>query len=63
MPSRPVTPLIWLPLIFCILAVTAKEMKSYLNDKVPYRAQRMHSRKQTPQMFGQATDRVLVRYE
>jgi len=43
-------------------AVTAKEMKSYLMDKVPYRAQRLHSRKQTPQVVGQNLDRVLVRY-
>ncbi|MFB6272355.1 MAG: PDZ domain-containing protein [Salinibacter sp.] len=44
-------------------AITAKEMKSYLTEKVPYRAQRMHSRKQTPQVVGQNLDRVLVRYD
>jgi len=43
--------------------VTAKEMESYLSDKVPYRAQRMHSRKQTPQVVGQNKDQVLVEYE
>lgn len=44
-------------------AVTASEMESYLTDEVPYRAQRMHSRKQTPQVVGQNKDRVLVEYE
>lgn len=43
-------------------AVTVKEMESYLNENVPYRAQRMHSRNQTPQVIGQDKDRVLVRY-
>jgi len=44
-------------------AVTAREMKAYLTDKVPYRAQRMHSRTQTPQVVGQNLDRLLVQYE
>lgn len=43
-------------------AVTAKEMESYLSEQVPYRAQRVHSRNQTPQVVGQDLDRVLVRY-
>lgn len=43
--------------------ITANEMESYLNDKVPYRAQRMHSRKQTPQVVGQNKDNVLIEYE
>lgn len=43
--------------------VTASEMESYLTDEVPYRAQRMHSRKQTPQVVGQDKDRVLVEYD
>ena len=44
-------------------AVTAREMETYLTEKVPYRAQRMHSRKQTPQVIGQNRSRVLVRYD
>lgn len=44
-------------------SVTASEMESYLTNEVPYRAQRMHSRKQTPQVVGQNKDRVLVQYE
>lgn len=44
-------------------AVTAKEMEKYLTEKVPYRAQRMHSRKQTPQVIGTEKDRVLVQYK
>ncbi len=44
-------------------AVTAEEMGSYLGEKVPYRAQRMHSRKQTPQVVGQVEGRVLVQYD
>lgn len=44
-------------------AVTASEMESYLGDQVPYRAQRLHSRKQTPQVVGQNKDRVLVEYD
>lgn len=44
-------------------SVTASEMESYLTNEVPYRAQRMHSRKQTPQVVGQNKERVLVQYE
>jgi uncharacterized caspase-like protein len=44
-------------------AVTARELEAYLTEKVPYRAQRMHSRKQTPQVIGQNRSRVLVRYD
>ena len=33
--------------------MTAHELKAYLTEKVPYRAQRMHSRNQTPQVVGQ----------
>jgi WD40 repeat protein len=43
-------------------AVTAQEMEAYLGEKVPYRAQRMHSRKQTPQVVGSDKERVLVQY-
>lgn len=43
--------------------VTAKEMESYLTENVPYRAQRMHSRNQKPQVVGQDKDRVLVQYQ
>jgi hypothetical protein len=44
-------------------AVTAWEMEAYLIEKVPYRAQRMHSRTQTPQVVGKSLDRVLVRLD
>lgn len=44
-------------------AVTAREMEAYLIEKVPYRAQRMHSRTQTPQVVGKSLDRVLVRLD
>lgn len=44
-------------------AVTAREMKAFLSDEVPYRARRMHNREQTPQVVGQNKDRELVRYE
>lgn len=43
--------------------VTAGEMGTYLKEKVPYRAQRMHSRKQTPQVVGEVEGRVLVQYD
>ncbi len=43
--------------------VTAREIGEYLTGKVPYRAQRIHGREQTPQVTGQTKDRVLVRYK
>lgn len=44
--------------------VTAREMETYLTEKVPYRARRLHNREQTPQIIGTAKEeRVLVRYE
>jgi uncharacterized caspase-like protein len=43
-------------------AITGAEMEKYLTEKVPYRAQRTYNREQTPQVVGQARNRVLVRY-
>lgn len=45
------------------LAVTAREIEKYLTNKVPYRARRMHSREQIPQVLGRDKDRTLVQYE
>jgi hypothetical protein len=45
--------------------VTVREMKRYLTDEdrgVPYRSERVHQRKQMPQVVSQNPDRVLVRY-
>ncbi len=39
--------------------ITAEEMGAYLLDEVSHCAQRMHGRKQTPQVVGQNKDRVL----
>ncbi len=44
-------------------AVTAAEMEQYLMDKVPYRARRMFSREQTPQVVGADKSQVLIQYE
>ena len=43
-------------------AITSAEMGQYLTEKVPYRARRMYNREQTPEVVGQAKNRVLVRY-
>lgn len=44
-------------------AITARELEVYLAEEVPYRARRLHSREQTPQVVGQDKGRTLVRYE